>query len=58
MLDLFLGSGDHVDCLREDGASVLRVELDPLYVDIARMRWEAFTGEKAKRVEAEVGLLA
>jgi len=27
------------------------MELEPLYVDIARMRWEAFTGEKAKRRE-------
>jgi hypothetical protein len=27
------------------------MELEPLYVDIARMRWESFTGEKAKRSE-------
>ena len=27
------------------------MELEPLYVDVAVMRWEAFTGEKAKRLE-------
>jgi hypothetical protein len=27
------------------------MELEPLYVDIARMRFEAFTGEKARLSE-------
>jgi hypothetical protein len=27
------------------------MELEPLYVDVAVLRWEAFSGEKAKRSE-------
>ena len=30
------------------------MELEPLYVDVARMRWEAFTGEKARRSGKEL----
>jgi hypothetical protein len=27
------------------------MELEPLYIDVAVMRWEAFSGEKAKLSE-------
>ncbi len=30
------------------------MELDPMYVDIIRMRWEAFTGRKATKEEAAI----
>ena len=28
------------------------LELDPLYCDVIRERWEQFTGRKAERIEA------
>ncbi len=51
VLDTFLGSGSTLIACERMGRSCFGVELDPLYVDIARMRWEAFTGEKAQRKE-------
>ncbi len=49
VLDLFLGSGTTLISCERTGRTCYGMELDPLYVDIARMRWEAFTGEKATR---------
>ena len=51
MLDTFLGSGSTLIACERIGRICYGIELEPLYVDIARMRWEAFTGEKAKRAE-------
>ena len=51
VLDTFLGSGSTLIACERTGRICYGMELDPLYVDIARMRWEAFTGEKAKRLE-------
>jgi DNA modification methylase len=48
VLDLFLGSGSTLIACERIGRTCYGLELEPLYVDIARMRWEAFTGEKAK----------
>ena len=53
VLDLFLGSGSTLIACEMTGRVCYGMELDPLYVDIARMRWEAFTGEKARRLEEE-----
>ena len=51
VLDTFLGSGSTLIACERTGRICYGMELEPLYVDIARMRWEAFTGEKAKRAE-------
>ncbi len=52
VLDLFLGSGSTLIACERTGRACSGMELKPLYVDITRMRWEAFTGEKAVREEA------
>ena len=49
--DTFIGSGSTLIACERTGRICYGMELEPLYVDIARMRWEAFTGEKAKRSE-------
>ena len=51
VLDTFLGSGSTLIACERTGRVCYGMELEPLYVDIARMRWEAFTSEKAKRAE-------
>jgi DNA modification methylase len=51
VLDTFLGSGSTLIACERTGRICYGMELEPLYVDIARMRWEAFTGEKTKRAE-------
>ena len=48
VLDLFLGSGSTLIACERTGRTCYGMELEPLYVDIARMRWEAFTKEKAQ----------
>jgi DNA modification methylase len=53
VLDLFLGSGSTVIACERTGRICYGMELDPVYVDVTRMRWEAFTGEKARLFEDE-----
>jgi len=53
VLDLFLGSGSTLIACERTGRICYGMELEPLYIDVARMRWEAFTGEKAIRSEEE-----
>ena len=53
VLDLFLGSGSTLIACERTGRTCYGIELDPLYVDIAIARWEAFTGEKARLSEEE-----
>jgi DNA modification methylase len=43
----FLGSGTTLIAAESSGRSCLAVELDPIYVDVAVRRWEAFTGKQA-----------
>jgi len=45
--DPFLGSGTTLLAAETAGRSCLGVELDPLYVDVAVRRWQAFTGKGA-----------
>jgi DNA modification methylase len=52
VLDLFMGSGSTLIACERTGRVCYGMELDPLYVDVARMRWEAFTGEKTAVKEA------
>ena len=43
----FNGSGSTMIACEEFGASCFLMELDPRFVDLAIIRWEKFTGEKA-----------
>jgi DNA modification methylase len=45
--DPFLGSGTTLIAAKKTGRVCLAVELNPLYVDVAVRRWQAFTGAKA-----------
>jgi DNA modification methylase len=49
VLDLFLGSGSSLIGCEHTGRVCYGIELEPEYVDVAVIRWEAFTGEKARR---------
>jgi DNA modification methylase len=43
----FLGSGTTLIAAESCGRECLAVELDPIYVDLAVRRWEAFSGKQA-----------
>ncbi len=43
----FLGSGTTLIAAQTSGRVCFAIELDPLYVDVAIKRWQAFTGEQA-----------
>jgi DNA modification methylase len=45
----FLGSGTTLIAAQSCGRVCLGIEIDPLFVDLAIRRWQAFTGEKATR---------
>lgn len=45
--DPFLGSGTTLIAAETSGRVCLAIELDPLYVDVAVRRWQAFTGSSA-----------
>jgi DNA modification methylase len=51
VLDTFLGSGSTLIACERTGRICYGMELEPLYIDVAVMRWESFTGEKAKKSE-------
>ena len=43
----FSGSGSSIIAAETCGRVSLSMELDPAYVDVAVLRWQAFTGETA-----------
>ena len=45
----FLGSGTTLIAAQSCGRICFGIEIDPLFVDLVIRRWQAFTGEKAKR---------
>jgi DNA modification methylase len=51
VLDLFLGSGSTLIGCERTGRVCYGMELAPEYVDVAVLRWEAFTGAKARKEE-------
>jgi DNA modification methylase len=53
VLDVFLGSGSTLIACERTGRTCYGMELEPLYVDIARMRWESFTSQKAIKQEVK-----
>jgi DNA modification methylase len=45
--DPFCGSGTTIIAAEMTGRSCLAIEIDPAYVDVAVLRWQAFTGQTA-----------
>jgi DNA modification methylase len=54
IIDCFLGSGTALIAAERTGRVCHGMELDPLYVDVAVRRWQAWTGLEA--TDAETGL--
>ena len=48
VLDLFGGSGSTLIAAEQTGRKAFLMELDALYCDVIVLRWEQFTGKKAK----------
>lgn len=48
--DLFLGSGSTLIAAERTGRVCHAMELDPHYTQVAVLRWESFTGEKAEKL--------
>jgi hypothetical protein len=48
--DPFLGSGTTLIAAQTANRVCFSIEIDPLYVDVAIRRWQAFTGEHATRL--------
>lgn len=53
VVDTFLGSGTSLIAAERTGRVCFGMDLDPLYVDLAIRRWQAWTGEEA--LDAETG---
>ena len=51
----FLGSGTTLIAAQSCGRVCFGIEIDPLFVDVAIRRWQAFAGEKAKRASDGTG---
>jgi hypothetical protein len=47
----FLGSGTTLIAAQSVGRVCYDIEIDPIVVDVAIRRWQAFTGETARRVD-------
>jgi len=50
VLDSFLGSGSSLIAAERVGRVCRGLEIDPLYVDTAIRRWQAYTGDAAQHV--------
>ncbi len=48
VLDPYRGSGTSVLAAERVGRRRRRIKLDPVYVDTAILRWQAFTGQQAR----------
>lgn len=51
VLDIFLGSGTTLLAAERSGRIFRGTEIDPAYVDVAIVRWEAMTGRQARLLE-------
>jgi len=47
----FLGSGTTLIAAQSAGRVCYGIEIDPIFVDVAIRRWQAFTGEAACRAD-------
>ena len=48
----FSGSGSQIIAAEKLGRKCYAMEIEPYFVDVAVKRWEAWTGKKAERIEA------
>jgi DNA modification methylase len=48
--DPFVGSGTTIIAAEKTGRTAFAMDLDPQYVQVAVTRWEALTGQQAKRL--------
>lgn len=48
-LEPFSGSGSQIIAGERLGRKVYAIEKDPVFVDVAVTRWQAFTGKRAER---------
>ncbi|XVJ60031.1 MAG: site-specific DNA-methyltransferase [Tepidisphaera sp.] len=48
----FSGSGSQLIAAEQLGRRCHAMELEPIFVEVAVRRWEAFTGKKAEQVAA------
>jgi DNA modification methylase len=46
--DPFCGSGTSIIAAEMTGRSCFAIDIDPAYVDVTVLRWQAFTGQEAK----------
>jgi DNA modification methylase len=53
VLDLFGGSGSTLIAAERSGRKAFLMELDPLYCDVIKQRYEKFTGKKAERQQLQ-----
>jgi DNA modification methylase len=51
-LDLFVGFGTAIIAAEVTARVCYAVELDPTYVDMAVVRWERFTGQRASLIRS------
>jgi DNA modification methylase len=51
--DPFSGSGTTIIAAEMTGRSCFAVEIDPAYVDVTVLRWQAFTGSHATLLGAD-----
>lgn len=58
VLDAFLGSGSTLIAAEKTGRRCYGIELDPLYVDTAIRRWQAWTGKEATHIASGMGFNA
>jgi DNA modification methylase len=54
--DPFCGSGTAIVAAEMTGRRCLAIEIDPIYVDVAVRRWEAFTGKQALLAAGELSM--
>ena len=52
VLDLFGGSGSTLIACEKTGRKCFMMEIDPHYCTVIIKRWEQYTGQEAKRIEA------
>jgi DNA modification methylase len=53
--DPFCGSGTALIAAEKTGRTCVALDVDPVYVQVAVSRWEAFTGQKARRESSPAG---
>ncbi|MGH2692424.1 MAG: site-specific DNA-methyltransferase [Actinomycetota bacterium] len=51
VFDPFVGSGTTIIASEMEGRRCFAMDVSPTYCDVTRIRWESYTGEKAKREE-------